>query len=168
MQQRRRTLGKGGTCPCGERDLPFGVKHLSLVPMENLKVAHKYGEGEAHSRGNWGAGFNRHAAGKWVNFKPALTLTSGRLPKPCHSPINFPPPVPFPRAFISPTHAASQHNKTHSDQCVKPCWKNRSTLKLWRESPDSERKSPTIPPLHHQGFWRKARKYSGISKPTLG
>ena len=54
------------------------------------------------------------------------------------------------------------------DHCVKPCWKNRPTLKLWRESPDSERKSPTIPPPHHQGFWRKARKYSGISKPPRG
>jgi hypothetical protein len=78
----------------------------------------------------------------------------------------FPPPVPFPPASISPTHAASQHNKTHLDQCVKPCWKNRPTLKLWREAPDSERKSPTIPPMHHQGFWPKARKYSEISKPT--
>ncbi|MCA3313589.1 MAG: hypothetical protein ING06_10965 [Roseomonas sp.] len=76
--------------------------------------------------------------------------------------------VPFPGASISPTHAAPQHNKTHSDQCVKPCRKNRPTLKLWRESPDSERKSPTIPSLHHQGFWPKARKYSGVSKPTLG
>jgi hypothetical protein len=88
--------------------------------------------------------------------------------KPCSRPINFPPPVPFPQASISPTHAAPQHRKTHLDQHVKPCWKNRPTLKLWRESPDSERKSPTIPPSHHQGFWRKARKYSGISKPTQG
>jgi hypothetical protein len=61
--------------------------------------------------------------------------------------LNFLPPVPFPPASISPTHAAPQHNKVHSDQHVKPCWKNQPTLKLWRESPDSERKSPTIPPL---------------------
>jgi hypothetical protein len=81
---------------------------------------------------------------------------------------DFPPPVPFPQAFISPIHAAPQHKKIHSDQCVRPCWKNRPTLKLWRESPDSERKSPTIPPPHYQGFWRKARKYSGISKPPQG
>ena len=81
---------------------------------------------------------------------------------------DFPPPVPFPQASISPTHAAPQHNKTHSDQRLKPWWKNRPTLKVWRESPDSERKSPTIPPPHHQGFWRKARKCSGISKPTQG
>jgi hypothetical protein len=82
------------------------------------------------------------------------------------APINFPPPVPFPQAAISPTHAASQHKKTISDQYAKPCWKNQPTLKLWREPPDSERKSPTIPPPHHQGFWQKARKYSGISKPS--
>jgi hypothetical protein len=80
----------------------------------------------------------------------------------------FPPPVPFPQASISPTHAASQHNEISVNQYVKPCWKNRPTLKLWRESPDSERKSLVIPPSHHQGFWQKARKYSGISKPTLG
>ena len=80
----------------------------------------------------------------------------------------FPPPVPLPQASISPTHAAAQHKKTISDQRVKPCWKNRPTLKLWRESPDSERKSPAIPPPHHQGFWRKARKYSGESKPAKG
>jgi hypothetical protein len=37
------------------------------------------------------------------------------------------------------------------------------------ENPPIRReKTPTIPPLHHQGFWRKARKYSGISKPTPG
>jgi hypothetical protein len=65
---------------------------------------------------------------------------------------NFPPPVPFPGASISPTHAAPQHNKIILYQYFKPCWKNRLTLKLWRESPDSERKSPTIPPPHHQGF----------------
>ncbi len=82
--------------------------------------------------------------------------------------LNSPPPVPFPKASISPTHAAPQHKKTISDQRVKPCWKNRPTLKLWRETLDSERKSPTIPPPHHQGFWRKARKCSGISKPTQG
>jgi hypothetical protein len=35
-------------------------------------------------------------------------------------------------------------------------------------TPDSQGKSPTIPPLHHQDFWRKARKYSGVSKPTQG
>jgi hypothetical protein len=81
---------------------------------------------------------------------------------------HFSAPVPFPQASISPTHAASQHNKTHVDQRVKPCWKNRPTLKLWRESPESERKSPNIPPPHHQGFWRKARKYTGISKPNQG
>ena len=81
---------------------------------------------------------------------------------------DFPPPVSLPQASISPTYAAPQHNKTPSDQRVKPCWKTRPTLKLWRESPDSERKCPTIPPLRHQGFWPKARKYSGISKPTQG
>jgi hypothetical protein len=80
----------------------------------------------------------------------------------------FRPQFHSPKAFISPTHAASQHRKTISDQCLKPCWKNRLTLKLWRESPESERKSPTIPPPHHQGFWRKDRKYSGISEPTQG
>ncbi|MFM7689960.1 MAG: hypothetical protein ACKPAC_10975, partial [Alphaproteobacteria bacterium] len=65
-------------------------------------------------------------------------------------------------------HAASQHNKTISDQRFNPCWKNHPTLKLRRKSPDSERKGPTIPPPHHQGFWRKARKCSGISKPVQG
>jgi hypothetical protein len=82
--------------------------------------------------------------------------------------LSFPPPVPFPQASISPTHAAPQHKKTISDQRVKPWWKNRPTLKLWRESRDSERKSPTIPPPHYQGFWQKTRKYSGTSKPTQG
>ena len=82
--------------------------------------------------------------------------------------IDLPPQALFPQACVLQTHAAPQHNKTDSDQRLKPCWKNRPTLKLWRESPDSERKSPTIPPPHHQGFWRKARKCSGISKPTQG
>ena len=82
--------------------------------------------------------------------------------------IDLPPQVLFPQACILQTHAAPQHNKTDSDQCVKPWWRIRPTLRLWRESPDSERKSPTIPPPHHQGFWRKARKYLGISKPTQG
>ena len=76
----------------------------------------------------------------------------------------FSAPSSIPQASILPTHAAAQHKKTYSDQRVKPCWKNQPTLKLWRESHDSERKSPTIPPLHHQGFWQKARKYSEISK----
>jgi hypothetical protein len=89
-------------------------------------------------------------------------------PQTLKCPINFPPPVPFPQASISPTHAALQHNKTYSDQRVKPCWKTWPNLELWRESPDSETKSPTIPPSHHQGFWQKARKYSRISKPTQG
>jgi hypothetical protein len=78
--------------------------------------------------------------------------------------INFPSSVPIAQASISPTHAAAQHSKNQSDQRVKPWWKNRPTLKLWRESPDSERKSPTIPPPHPQGFWQKARKCSEISK----
>ena len=82
--------------------------------------------------------------------------------------IDLPPQVLFPQACILQTHAAPQHNKTDSDQCVKPWWRIRPTLRLWRESPDSERKSPTIPPSHHQGFWQKARKCSGISKPTQG
>jgi hypothetical protein len=82
--------------------------------------------------------------------------------------LNFPPPVPLPQASISPTHAAPQQKKTISNQRIKPCWKNRPTLKLWRKSPDSERKSPTIPSPHHQGFWRKVRKYSGIPKPNQG
>jgi len=59
---------------------------------------------------------------------------------------DFPPPVPFPQASISPTHAAPQHNKTHSDQRLKPWWKNRPTLKLWRESPDSETKARPFRP----------------------
>jgi hypothetical protein len=59
---------------------------------------------------------------------------------------DFPPPVPFPQASISPTHAAPQHNKTHSDQRLKPWWKNRPTLKVWRESPDSETKARPFRP----------------------
>ena len=36
----------------------------------------------------------------------------------------FPPPVPFPQASFSPTHAAPQHKKIAPDQSVEPCWKN--------------------------------------------
>jgi hypothetical protein len=35
--------------------------------------------------------------------------------------------------------------KTISDQRVKPCWKNRPTLKHWREFAGSERKRRNIP-----------------------
>jgi hypothetical protein len=80
----------------------------------------------------------------------------------------FSAPGSIPPGIYFTTHAAMQHKKIHSNQFLRPCWKNRPTLKLWRESPDSERKSRTIPSLHHQGFWHKASKYSGISKPTQG
>jgi hypothetical protein len=45
--------------------------------------------------------------------------------------------------------------KTISDQRVKPCWKNRPTLKLWRELGHSERKRRNIPLEHPQGRQKK-------------
>jgi hypothetical protein len=41
--------------------------------------------------------------------------------------------------------------KTISDQRVKPCWKNRPALKLWREFAGSGKKHRNIPFAHHQG-----------------
>jgi transposase InsO family protein len=52
--------------------------------------------------------------------------------------------------------------KTISDQCVKPCWKNRPTLKLWREFVDSERKRRNVPLEHHQGHQKKLCFQGGL------
>jgi hypothetical protein len=46
-------------------------------------------------------------------------------------------------------------DKTISNQRVKPCWKNRPTLKLWREPGDSEKKRRNIPLEHPQGHQTK-------------
>ncbi len=59
------------------------------------------------------------------------------------------PPVHF------PTTLHRSIAKTTSDQCVKPCWKNRPTLKLWREFGVSERKRRNIPLEHPQGHQKK-------------
>jgi hypothetical protein len=123
---------------------------------------------EERASGFWELAGNTQEPLPWQKCRGLIGLPWERRTATQSHASDFPPPGPFPQAFISPTYAASQQNKTHSDQRVKPCRKNRPTLKVWRESTDSERKSPTIPYLHHQGFWRKARKYWGISKPTQG
>ena len=85
-------------------------------------------------------------------FDAIFSCSQGREDSTQRRASDSPPPVPFPQASVSPTHAAPQHQYIILDQRIKPCWKNRLTLRLWRESPDSERKSSTIPPSHHQGF----------------
>ncbi|MCA3415080.1 MAG: hypothetical protein INF84_10810 [Roseomonas sp.] len=45
--------------------------------------------------------------------------------------------------------------ETILDQRVKPCWKNRPTLKLWREFADLEKKRRNIPLEHPQGRQKK-------------
>jgi hypothetical protein len=74
----------------------------------------------------------------------------GRLGYPhCSLSVPTAPPVHFPTTLHRST------NKTISDQRVKPCWKSRPTLKLWRESGDSEKKHLNIPLEHHQGRQKK-------------
>ena len=64
-------------------------------------------------------------------------------------------PVPTAPAVHFPTTLHCSMAKTISDQRIKPCWKNRPTLKLWREFADSERKRRNIPLEHPQGRQKK-------------
>jgi hypothetical protein len=66
-------------------------------------------------------------------------------------PVSAPtaPPVHF------PTTLHRSIIKTISDQRVKPCWKNRPTLKLWREFADPEKKRQNISLEHPQGRQKK-------------
>ena len=83
--------------------------------------------------------------------------------------IDFPPQVLFPQACISRTHAAPQHDKTNSDHPVKPCWKNRPTLKLWREfSPDSERERSDHSTLAPSRFSAKSPQILGNFRARPG
>jgi hypothetical protein len=66
------------------------------------------------------------------------------------------PPVHF------PTTLHGSIVKTISDQCVKPCWKNRPTLKLWREFADLEKKRWNIPLEHPQGRQKKLCFQGGL------
>jgi hypothetical protein len=68
-----------------------------------------------------------------------------------HFPFSAPtaPPVHF------PTTLHRSIDKTISDQRVKPCWKNRPTLKLWREFAGQEKKRRNIPLEHPQGRQKK-------------
>jgi hypothetical protein len=52
--------------------------------------------------------------------------------------------------------------KTISDQGVKPCWKNQSTLKLWSELGDLERKRRCVPLEHPQGRQKKPCFQGGL------
>jgi hypothetical protein len=52
--------------------------------------------------------------------------------------------------------------KTISDQRVKPYWKNRTTLKLWKEFADSEKKRQNIPLEHPQGRQKKLCFQGGL------
>jgi hypothetical protein len=62
-----------------------------------------------------------------------------------------------------PNHAAPQHEKTILYQCVTPCWKNRLTLKLWRDFAGSEKKRRNVAPMHHQSVPEKALFSTAIS-----
>jgi hypothetical protein len=53
--------------------------------------------------------------------------------------------------------------KTILDQCVTPCWKNRLTLKLWRDFAGSEKKRRNVAPMHHQSVPEKALFSTAIS-----
>ena len=64
-------------------------------------------------------------------------------------------PGPTAPAVHFPTTLHRSIAKTISDQRVKPCWKNRPTLKLWRELGDLERKRRNVAPMHHQGMPEK-------------
>jgi hypothetical protein len=59
------------------------------------------------------------------------------------------PPVHFPTTLYRII------DKTILDQHVKPCWKNRPTLKLWREFAASERKRGNVPHEHPQARQKK-------------
>jgi hypothetical protein len=51
--------------------------------------------------------------------------------------------------------------KTISDQRVKPRWKNRPTLKLWREFAGSEKKRRNIP-LEQPQTRKKSLVFKGV------
>jgi hypothetical protein len=76
--------------------------------------------------------------------------------------INFPVSAPTAPPVHSPTTLHRSINKTISDQHVKPCWKNRPTLKLWREFADSEKKRRNIPLEHPQGRQKKLCFQGGL------
>ena len=69
---------------------------------------------------------------------------------------------PTARPVHFPTMLHCSIAKTISDQCVKPCWKNRPTLKLRREFADSERKRRNIPLEHPQGLQKKLCFHRGL------
>jgi hypothetical protein len=63
--------------------------------------------------------------------------------------------APTAPAVHFPTTLHRSIAKTISDQRVKPCWKNRPTLKLWREFAASERKRRNVPLEHPQARQKK-------------
>jgi len=84
----------------------------------------------------------------WELAKAAGSKTSG-----------FSPLFPFPAPTAPPVHFPTTLHcsiaKTISDQRVKPCWKNRPTLKPWREFADSEKKHRNVPLERPQGRQKK-------------
>jgi hypothetical protein len=146
------------TCSAAACTLSLGqawqssTKAMLLVSSNASAKSHRHvtgaGEGEARLP----------TTGPWIEKVPQVRASASISRPRFHSPGHL----------FHPLTPRRSMNYMISYQRVKPCWENRPTLKLWRESPDSERKSLPIPSPHHQGFWRKARKYSGISKPTQG
>jgi hypothetical protein len=76
--------------------------------------------------------------------------------------INFPVSAPTASAIHFPTTLHRSINKAISDQRIKPCWKNRPTLKLWREFAVSEKKRRNIPLEHPQGRQKKLCFQGGL------
>ena len=84
---------------------------------------------------------------------------TGRLDKETSETSGFSLTFPFSAPTAPPVHfPTALHRsiaKTSSGQRVKPCWKNRPTLKLWREFAVSEKKRRNIPLELPQGGQKK-------------
>ena len=91
---------------------------------------------------------------------------TGRLDKETSETLGVQPFFQFPAPTAPPVHfPTTLHrsiDKTISDQYVKPCWKNRPTLKLRREFGVSERKRRNAPLEHHQARQKKLCFQGGL------
>ncbi len=98
--------------------------------------------------------------------KPRVGLIRGTPGKETSKTSGFSPAFPFSAPTAPPVHfPTTLHRsitKTISDQRVKPCWKNRPTLKLRREFAASERKRRNVPLEHPQGRQKKLCFQGGL------
>jgi hypothetical protein len=99
-------------------------------------------------------------------FYDTFRQQTGRLDKETFETSGFSLTFPFSAPTTPPIHFPTTLQRsianTILDQRVKPCWKKRPTLKLWREFADSQRKRRNVPLEHHQARQKKLCFQGGL------